>query len=302
MSYIRTQRFGSGAVILRNRDGSALTLDQITASAPSVVASEPHESRSDRYAFIPTRDVLAGLMSEGFAPFEVRQGGSKDADKRAKTKHMIRMRHASAGAVEIARGDRIAPEIIILNSHDGSSSYQLTAGAFRFVCTNGLIAGDAFEHMKVAHKGDVMGEVIDAAFRVVQDFPRLVDGAQEMAGVQLSQGERLAFARAAAMLRWEPEKIDGEERQTAPIPAEQLLRIRRDADAPGDLWRTMNRVQESLIGGGQTYSQPWTPGPGRQRRPTQRRVREVKGIDQNRQINRALWTLAEEMTRLKAAA
>src|SRR5699024_11228611 len=31
------------------------------------------------------------------------------------------------------------PEIILLNSHDGSSSYQMIPGIFRFVCTNGLV-------------------------------------------------------------------------------------------------------------------------------------------------------------------
>ena len=38
-----------------------------------------------------------------------------------------------------------------------------------------------------------------------------------------------------------------------------------------------------------------------QGRRRMRTVREVKGIDQKRSLNRALWTLAEEMERLKAA-
>ncbi|EEF6566847.1 DUF945 domain-containing protein, partial [Salmonella enterica] len=32
-------------------------------------------------------------------------------------------------------------EIILLNSHDGSSSYQMVPGLFRFICTNGLVCG-----------------------------------------------------------------------------------------------------------------------------------------------------------------
>jgi len=41
-----------------------------------------------------------------------------------------------------------------------------------------------------------------------------------------------------------------------------------------------------------------------QRRPTpaagaRTKTREVKGIDQNIKLNRALWTLAEEMRKLK---
>lgn len=297
MSFIRTQRFGSGAVILRNRDGSPLGLEQIAHAAPSVMAEHAHESRSERYAYIPTRNVLAGLMREGFQPFEVRQGGSRDEAKRGFTKHMLRLRHASHGLTEVAPGDPVAPEIIILNSHDGTSSYQLTAGAFRFVCTNGLIAGDTFEHVKVAHRGDVVGQVIDAAFKVVEDFPRLVDGARDMTGVRLDRGEQLAFARAALQLRWETQEEESE-RPTAPVQAESLLQPRRAADAVGgDLWRTFNVVQEGLIRGGQAYVQRDEQG----RRVARRKVREVQGIDQNRQLNRALWTLGEEMRRLKAA-
>ncbi|ENC93594.1 hypothetical protein ECP03018678_3198 [Escherichia coli P0301867.8] len=31
------------------------------------------------------------------------------------------------------------PEIILLNSHDGTSSYQMLPGYFRFVCQNGCV-------------------------------------------------------------------------------------------------------------------------------------------------------------------
>ena len=49
------------------------------------------------------------------------------------------------------------PEIILLNSHDGSSSYQMIPGMFRFVCTNGMICGQTFGEIRVPHKGDVVG-------------------------------------------------------------------------------------------------------------------------------------------------
>jgi hypothetical protein len=52
-------------------------------------------------------------------------------------------------------------------------------------------------------------------------------------------------------------------------------------------------VQENLIRGGQRAA----------RTPTGRRqkTRPVEGITQNVQLNRALWTLADEMAKLKAA-
>ncbi|MGF6755119.1 hypothetical protein P3T16_002514 [Paraburkholderia sp. GAS42] len=56
-------------------------------------------------------------------------------DRREYTKHMLRLRHAKQ-----ITGDE-ANEIVLLNSHDGMSSYQMLAGVLRFVCQNGYGRG-----------------------------------------------------------------------------------------------------------------------------------------------------------------
>ncbi len=67
-------------------------------------------------------------------------------DRRDYTKHMLRLRHAS----QINGAE--ANEIVLLNSHDGTSSYQMLAGMFRFVCSNGLVCGDTVADVRVPHK------------------------------------------------------------------------------------------------------------------------------------------------------
>ena len=95
-------------------------------AAPSIFATAKHVSRSDRYTYIPTIEVLRGLKKEGFEPFMVAQSKSRIEGKTEFTKHMIRMRHA--GHVQTKPE---ANEIILINSHDGASSYQMLAGVFR---------------------------------------------------------------------------------------------------------------------------------------------------------------------------
>ena len=95
------------------RSNSPLTNDEIMAYAPSVMAEAPHESRGDRYAFIPTINVLDGLRNAGFQPFEVRQTKCRDAGKREFTRHLVRMRHPDAIATQSE-----VPEIVLLNSQD----------------------------------------------------------------------------------------------------------------------------------------------------------------------------------------
>ena len=43
--------------------------------------------------------------------------------------------------IEVGSGDMLNPEIIIKNSYDGSLQVHILAGAFRLVCSNGLIIG-----------------------------------------------------------------------------------------------------------------------------------------------------------------
>ena len=92
---------------------------------PSFFADAPHESRSERYSYIPTATVLQELRGKGFEPFMVTQTYVRHDDRRDYTKHMTRLRHASQ------INGREVNEIILLNSHDGTSSYQMLAGMFR---------------------------------------------------------------------------------------------------------------------------------------------------------------------------
>jgi hypothetical protein len=100
----RIQRFGASSRVLRSK--SPLTDEQIRNVAPSVFADAPHSSRSARYAAIPTSQVLASLRREGFQPFAVTQGGSRDEEKRGFTKHMLRLRHESNMAAKLKGGCR----------------------------------------------------------------------------------------------------------------------------------------------------------------------------------------------------
>ena len=196
---------------------------------------------------------------------------------------MIRMRHA--GRVE-ARGE--ANEIVLINSHDGASSYQMLAGAFRYVCCNGMVVGDICNDIRLPHKGNAPNDVIEGAFRVLEDFEAVDGSIDDMKAITLNPEERRAFATAALALRY-GERTEGQ--PPAPITAEQLDSPRRMEDRGDSLWLAFQRVQENLLQGGL---------PGRSAQGRRIRTREVASIDRGVGLNRALWVLAEEMKKLKA--
>jgi Domain of unknown function (DUF932) len=111
-----------------------MTLEQIRSVAPSVFAEQPWHTMSEKYRFFPTVHVVEGLMAQGFLPVRAQQSRSRIEGKGDFTKHLLRFRHASM--TESAR-DTTVPEIVLINSHDGSSAYHFSLGLYRVICTNG---------------------------------------------------------------------------------------------------------------------------------------------------------------------
>jgi hypothetical protein len=275
---------------------NAQTIDSLRSLVPSAFATQPHASRSARYAYIPTSEVIEGLMAQGFAPFKAVQSRSRIEGKTEFTKHMIRFRHADASAIQV--GGNI-PEVVLINSHDGTSAYKLLSGIFRVICTNGLVICERnMGELNIPHKGNVINQVIEGSFQIIDDARKALSTVDTWSNLRLTAGEQNAFAEAAHSLRF----ADADGKIDTPITASQLLTPRRmaDRDADGawsrpasDLYRTLNVVQENAIKGGLSARRP---GERNARMVT---TREVRGIDQDVRLNRALWQLAERMAELK---
>lgn len=318
-TFATATRFGRNRTEIYSK--TAMTDDQIRAVAPSVFAEGAHESRSARYTFIPTIEVLQGLRREGFEVFGVMQSRCRIPGKQEFTKHLLKLRRLSdnAGAGANAYGSAaeraaaavyadgraravndVTPEINLVNSHDGTSSYELIAGFLRLICLNGLMVPDSIvQSVKVAHKGDVVREVIEGAFTVIDNFGAAIESREGMRAVTLTEAEQRVFAGAALTARFgtAEERTNTETGRVAPIPVtvDQVLRVRRHDDRGADLWTTFNRVQEGTVRGGDRHAQLTEGG-------RRLRTRAVTGIAQNVSLNRALWELAEGMRALKTGA
>ena len=63
--------------------------------------------------------------------------------------------------VEIRPNDRVSLQFIVKNSYDGTNALHIMLGAFRLVCTNGMIIGKRFSTFTQKHVGSE-AETIDA--------------------------------------------------------------------------------------------------------------------------------------------
>jgi hypothetical protein len=169
------------------------------------------------------------------------------------------------------------------------------AGIFRLVCTNGLIVAEStIGSLSVPHKGDVVQRVVEGSFEIVGQSRKALDVTQQWGALQLTSGEQSAFAEAAHTLRF----ADSEGKVETPITAAMLLTPRRSEDSASDLYTTMNRVQENAVRGGLRARGPRVNG----QRGRMITTREIRGIDQDVRLNRALWQLAERMAELKGVS
>lgn len=286
----RASRFNPRAIRkLEAPVGGQIDYDRLRTVVPSLYAEAAHESRSDRYAYVPTIDIMRGLWKEGWAPTMACEAKSRDVTKRGFTKHMVRFGRRDALAGNGAIGARA--ELIMINSHDGATSYQMLAGLFCFVCCNGMVAGDQFGEVRVQHKGRILDHVIEGSYTVARDFRRVEGRAEEFRAITLNRDEQVILAEAAHEARFGEDEGSGLARAIRP---QQLLAARRSADMGNDLWSTLNRVQENVVRGGLTGVAPGSNG-----RLRQTSSRPVQGIDQDVRLNRILWGVAEKMAEIK---
>ena len=257
-----------------NALSGSLSLEDVRHRAPAVFADSAHERTSSSYRFIPTERVLTGLMQAGFVPVEARQTRARHGITHAR--HVVRLRRR----FETVQLKDSVPEVVFLNSHDGTSAYQLRVGIFRVVCTNGLIVSmGSFPSFRVAHRGDIVDEVVASALDISERFGILAGQVERMERRLLPKEEQLAFAERALAARFSESKETG-------IQPAQLLTCRRREDLGNDLWSVLNKVQENILRGGLMRLAP----SGRRSR-----TRRITSIREDVRINSRLWDLAEEV-------
>ena len=258
----------------------------INRIAPSVFAREAWQETSGSYRFLPTISIVNALRDSGFNVVKVAQSRCRIEGKGDFTKHMLRLRHNSQLQVENI-GDEV-PEIVLVDSHDRSASFQLMLGIFRLVCSNGMVvASSTIDSLFVRHSGsnNLLNNVIDVTAKIINEAPRAFEQINRFKSIPLTPDEQIAFAVGARELS----------ESTIDIKPASLLTSRRWPDRPNtdgsrDVWKTANVIQENLIRGGILGVSPSN---------RLLRTRPVRSVQGDVGINRAIWKLMEHISKLK---
>jgi hypothetical protein len=256
-----------------------LSIEQLKQQAPVLFTEEPHFQTSDKYHFVSSIDVINEIKSHNWHPVSVDMSSVKDEDKEGYQRHVVRFRHFD----DLLSPKENAVELLLFNSHDRSTAFSISAGIFRFVCSNGLVIADSvFESFKIKHIGDRTNDIHAAIDKITSFKPQLEYKINTLESIKLSDGEKEAFAKSSLSLRF-PKHLD--------VDYKDLLIPHRDEDQKDDLYTTLNVIQENLLSGNVSGVNKETG-----RRFTSR---EITSIGKDKEINQGLWDIAERIALIK---
>lgn len=265
-----------------------LTKDEIAGVSSSVYGTTKHVRTSEKYQFIPTETIMADLKAEGWVPFGVQSVVARKLEDQLTSKHLLRFRNINETAVVIDK-DKVVPEIVITNSHDGRNAFRAHMGIFRMVCANGLIAADprTEESLRVTHKGYSKEMITAMIANLVAHFTEKVKEIKTYKTLIMKPEQMVAFAEEAIGVRWryEYDRPQG-------LTPELVLATRRVEDQVKDLWTTYNVIEENLMKG------------GIQAVNNNGRVistRPMKNVREQVRIEKALWELMAKTADVVAA-
>jgi hypothetical protein len=252
--------------------------DAMYKIAPSLFATHAHPRMSEKYAFTNTYDILLHIHNRGYRVTSI-QGGDSTYKKvmiRMRSKHHI--------------GKNNAPEIVILDSHDGSSRLKMLLGIIKFACMNGMIVGDMFYSRAFTHRSiDLMEQVKLELLDIDTHIDALNNRIERMASYTTTLADRITLVEAVVKERW------GEDKDQSFIAEmrQHLLTPRRREDSDNDMYTVMNVIQENVLRGGMSYVSPNNRVVA---------VRPISDVRRNLGINQTVWNTAETLMATREAA
>ena len=270
-------------IFSRNADNSVLSTERIKSLAPAVYSDTRAASLTDRYVSLHTSDVLPVMADYGYFPTQAAQKRKRGLSTGEHASHMI----AFSKLGDIVEADGVRPELILYNSHDGSGAVKLFAGCFRFICSNGIVAGQGFQSRMYHNKTGLAG-FEELLRNTVLSLPAMMNHIEAMRGLTLDYYKAYDMAIAGVATRWADHT--GQERGSYAVAQtiKDVMNVRRVGDEGYDAWTVFNRIQEGVIRGNAMIRSITDKQPD----GVMRKARPVNSIKEAVRINTELWAIA----------
>jgi hypothetical protein len=272
--------------MITNQRMTPMENEEIIARVPAVSQTVSAGHCSDRYAFISTLAVVEALRSSGWFPVHAVTQRTRKSGRDQVCKHAIafKYREQPGNFLKIANG--LYPEIVMVNSHDGTGAYKLSMGLFRLICSNGLIIADSvYNSISIRHTGDAPEIAFNAGRQIYNDGSKVFESVPKFQAIELTSDEQGIYARSAIAMK---HGIEDKEKVQKLFP-HGVLKVRHWEDKRPTLWNVFNTVQENLMKGSYFF------------KLNKNRGRRIDSINENMRVNKELWHMTEEFYKLKTS-
>jgi hypothetical protein len=169
-------------------------------------------------------------------------------------------------------------QMLVTNSHEGSSALKFQLGFYRFVCSNGLIVGnDIVKPIKIRHTIDNVEHLNDSISMILNQKTNVYESIESLSAKRWNDDKIHEFSQKALDLR-------GYELTNGVLMPR--FTVKRSEDRQADAFTIMNVVQENIIRTGFKAFDDQGKMHG---------LRAIKSLDEQNRINTGLWDLANSI-------
>jgi hypothetical protein len=257
----------------------ALSREDLKRLAPQTFNHKVSAKLTSKYVHIPTDIIVDDMEKLGWFPYEVKSVKARKSNG-SMTKHLIQFFNPDIIILDETGKEDMCPQLLLVNSHDGTTAVRFEMGVFRFVCENGLvIKSKDFGGFKMKHMGYNFEDLRVHINTLVQTLPQVVERLNTFTQIQMTVEQQHEFAVKAVTARF------GEEKVLPQGTIDELLTPVRFEDKGDTAWLVMNKIQEKLTQGGFGYMNA---------KGKPRKARGIKNFTQDVEFNQKLWQLLED--------
>ena len=212
-----------------------------------IITNNRGYNTSDRYVPIETQQVVDIIMEvepeakiTGWVNSNVRK-----AVKEGTQRHAMMIRMPNSELVSGVHGN-----LVLFNSSDRSSALKMYSGAFRAVCSNGIVFSDTGESLSELSIRHTNVEWKSLVYKLMEEYAQ--NQLEKKRMVEAMQDRYMSYGDMGRLAERVTEELLNPMITGTVIDPLQLLVAKRAEDAHKDLWTVFNKMQEHILQGGIT--------------------------------------------------
>jgi hypothetical protein len=166
-------------------------------------------------------------------------------------------------------------QLLVTNSHEGSTALRFQLGFWRMVCSNGLVIGKSIvTPVTLRHTLENAGKINDTIEMILDQKNKVFESIESLQSKKWNAEQLQKFTNEALKIRGYSEKLSNV------LP---MFEVKRAEDQASDAFSVFNVVQENIIRTGFNVVNE---------NGKISKLRAIKSLDEQNRINSELWDLA----------